>query len=244
SRSGAFFPCTVGSAAARSQGPGAPCLRHRPRLHCTLLVPALEQVMADPQQVLRDTFGFADYRPGQKEVIDHLLAGRSAAAFFPTGGGKSLCYQLPALMLPGLAVVVSPLIALMKEQVDRLQAKGVAAERLDSTRDGPGVAAVGDAVRQGKLRLLYVAPERFNNERFRQMLLSARVSLSAVDEAHSISEWGHNFPPDYLKLASFARACRAERVLALTATATPAVLADICQGFGVDPGCAVRTGFY
>jgi ATP-dependent DNA helicase RecQ len=200
--------------------------------------------MPDPQQVLRDTFGLADFRPGQKEVVDHLLAGRSAAACFPTGGGKSLCYQLPALMLPGLTVVVSPLIALMKEQVDRLQAKGVAAERLDSTRDSAGVASVGDRVRQGQLRLLYVAPERFNNERFRQLLLSARVSLFAVDEAHCISEWGHNFRPDYLKLAHFARACGAERVLALTATATPTVLADICKGFAIDPGCAVRTGFH
>jgi ATP-dependent DNA helicase RecQ len=197
-----------------------------------------------PQDVLRARFGFDTFLPGQEEVIRHLLAGRSAAAFFPTGGGKSLCYQLPALLLPGLTVVVSPLIALMKEQIDRLQARSIPAERLDSTRSAADVAAIGNAVRSNQLRLLYVAPERFNNERFRTLIESASISLFAIDEAHCISEWGHNFRPDYLKLAAFARRCRAERVLALTATATPQVLGDICTGFGIDSRCAVRTGFY
>jgi ATP-dependent DNA helicase RecQ len=200
--------------------------------------------MTTAREVLRDTFGFDGFLPGQEEVIGHLLAGRSAAAVFPTGGGKSICYQLPALMLPGLTVVVSPLIALMKEQVERLRQRGVSAEQLDSTRSAAEAAAVCDAVRAGRLRLLYVAPERFNNERFRLLLQSTRVALFAVDEAHCISEWGHNFRPDYLKLARFAKLCRAERTLALTATATPQVLDDICTGFGVEPGCAVRTGFY
>src|SRR3954470_19848467 len=122
--------------------------------------------MPTPLEVLRGRFGLDQFRPGQEEVIGHLLAGRAAAAVFPTGGGKSLCYQLPALLLPGLTVVVSPLLALMKEQIDRLKARGIAADRLDSTRTGAEVAAVGQAVRGGKLRLLYVAPERFNNERF------------------------------------------------------------------------------
>jgi ATP-dependent DNA helicase RecQ len=200
--------------------------------------------MATAPEVLRATFGFDCFRPGQEEVVGHLLAGRSAAAVFPTGGGKSLCYQLPALLLPGLTVVVSPLIALMKEQIDRLRGRGVAAERLDSTRTAAESAAVAAGVRGGRLRLLYVAPERLNNERFRTLLQGTRVSLFAVDEAHCISEWGHNFRPDYLKLAEFARRCRAERTLALTATATPQVLGDVCRGFGIDPGCAVRTGFY
>jgi ATP-dependent DNA helicase RecQ len=200
--------------------------------------------MSTPAEVLRQTFGFEQFRPGQREVIEHLLAGRSAAAVFPTGSGKSLCYQLPALLLPGLTVVVSPLIALMKEQIDRLQARGIRAERLDSTRDAGEIAAITAALRAGQLRLLYVAPERFNNERFRSVLQRVRVSLFAVDEAHCISEWGHNFRPDYLKLAHFAGACRAERTLALTATATPQVLADICRGFHIDASCAVRTGFY
>lgn len=200
--------------------------------------------MSTPHDVLRQTFGFEQFRPGQEKVIAHLLAGRSAAAVFPTGSGKSLCYQLPALLLPGLTVVVSPLIALMKEQIDRLQARGIRAERLDSTRDAGQAATISGSLRAGELRLLYVAPERFNNERFRASLERVRVSLFAVDEAHCISEWGHNFRPDYLKLTSFARACRTERILALTATATPQVLADICRGFGIDAAYAVRTGFY
>jgi ATP-dependent DNA helicase RecQ len=200
--------------------------------------------MPSMYELLRGPFGLEQFRPGQEEVIKHLLAGRSAAAVFPTGGGKSLCYQLPALLFPGLTLVVSPLIALMKDQIDRLQARAIPAERLDSTRSADETAAVMAHVRAGKLRLLYVAPERFNNERFRAALKGVRVALFAVDEAHCISEWGHNFRPDYLKLAQFGRECGAERVLALTATATPQVLADVCRAFGIAPECAVRTGFY
>ncbi len=200
--------------------------------------------MPVPEQVLRDTFGLSEFRPGQGAVIGHLLAGRSAAAVFPTGGGKSLCYQLPALLLPGVTLVVSPLIALRKEQIDRLKARGIPAERLDSTLGPDEVSRVMADLRGGRLRLLYVAPERFNNERLREALLRLRVSLFAVDEAHCISEWGHNFRPDYLKLAHFAKRCKAERTLALTATATPQVLADVCAGFGIAPDCAVRTGFH
>ena len=195
-------------------------------------------------QVLQQTFRFDDFRPGQREVVDNLLADRSAAAVFPTGGGKSLCYQLPALLLPGVTLIVSPLIALMKDQIDALTARGIAARRLDSTLTADAYRDVMQEVRSGQLRLLYVAPERFNNERFREALLQVRVSLFAVDEAHCISEWGHNFRPDYLKLAEFAKLCRAERVLALTATATERVLADICQALDISPDCATRTGFY
>jgi ATP-dependent DNA helicase RecQ len=200
--------------------------------------------MPTPHELLRERFGFTTFRPGQEAVIGHLLAGRSAAAVFPTGSGKSLCYQLPALLLPGVTVVVSPLIALMKEQLDRLQAQGIAAARLDSTLGLDETGTVMGRLRSGELRLLYVAPERFNNERFREALQRLHVSLFAVDEAHCISEWGHNFRPDYLKLVRFSKACRAERVLALTATATSPVLADICKGFGIAPECTVRTGFY
>ena len=145
--------------------------------------------------------------------------------------------------VPGLTLVVSPLIALMKDQVDQLKARGVAAERLDSSLTAEEVGTLMAALRSGHVKLLYVAPERFNNERFREALQRLRVSLFAVDEAHCISEWGHNFRPDYLKLAGFANTCRAERMLALT-TATPQVLADICRGFAIAPACAVRTGFY
>jgi len=176
--------------------------------------------------------------------MHHLLAGRSAAAVFPTGGGKSLCYQLPALLLPGLTLVVSPLIALMKDQIDALTARCIAARRLDSTLGLDDSRQVMEELRCGRLRLLYVAPERFANERFCEAIRRVQVSLFAVDEAHCISEWGHNFRPDYLKLAQFARLCRAERVLALTATATEKVLADMCRFFHIEPQCAVQTGFY
>jgi hypothetical protein len=193
---------------------------------------------------LKQHFGFDHFLPGQADAIGHLLEGHSTAAVFPTGGGKSLCYQLPALLLPGLTLVVSPLIALMKDQIDALQRRGIESARLDSSLSLDEYRAVMDKVRSGQLRLLYVAPERFNNERFRQALEGIHIGLFAVDEAHCISEWGHNFRPDYLKLAGFARQYQAERILALTATATPRVLDDICSGFDINPQHAVRTGFF
>ena len=125
-------------------------------------------------QVLKDRFGFSEFKPGQEEAIGHLLAGRSAAAVFPTGGGKSLCYQIPALLLPGLTLVVSPLIALMKDQIDALAARGIAARRLDSTLTLDENRTVMDEVRSGRLRLLYVAPERFVNERFCEAIQRAQ----------------------------------------------------------------------
>jgi ATP-dependent DNA helicase RecQ len=199
---------------------------------------------SEPLTLLAARFGFDAFRPGQERVVEALLAGRSALAVFPTGGGKSLCYQLPALLLEGVTVVVSPLIALMKDQIDSLQRLGVEAARLDSSLGPDEQREIGYRLRSGSLKLLYVAPERFNNERFLSQLASVRISLFAVDEAHCISEWGHNFRPDYLKLAERARQLSAERVLALTATATPAVVADIQAGFGIEEADAVVTGFY
>jgi len=198
----------------------------------------------EARQTLQETFKLDAFRAGQEQVIGNLLAGRSAAAVFPTGGGKSLCYQLPALLLPGVTIVVSPLIALMKEQVERLRSLGIAASSLDSTLSGEEVRHVMADLRTGTIKLLYLSPERFNNERTREALLRLRVSLFAVDEAHCISEWGHNFRPDYLKLARFARRCQAERILALTATATPEVLGDISRGFDIAPEAITRTGFH
>ncbi len=200
--------------------------------------------MERAQQLLTGTFGFDQFLPGQAEIIEHLLAGRSALAIFPTGGGKSLCYQLPALTFDGVTIVISPLIALMKDQIDVLKSRGIPAARLDSTLSADETWSVMLALRSGELRLLYVAPERFNNERFLQAIMHTKVSMFAVDEAHCISEWGHNFRPDYLKLARLARSCRAERLFALTATATPKVAEDICEGFGILGECVVRTGFY
>ena len=193
---------------------------------------------------LSSTFGFDEFRPGQETVCRNLLEGRSAAAVFPTGGGKSLCYQLPALLLPGTTLVVSPLIALMKDQIDALKARGIAAARLDSSLTLDEYRNITQQIRRGELKLLYVAPERFSNERFRELLSRTDVSLFAVDEAHCISEWGHNFRPDYLKLARFARDAGAKTILALTATATPQVLDDMCRFFEIASDCAVRTPFY
>ena len=195
-------------------------------------------------ETLQERFALPSFLPGQQEVIEHLLDQRSAAAVFPTGGGKSLCYQLTSLMLPGLTVVVSPLIALMKDQIDGLLARGIPAARMDSSLSREEYINVVARLRSGNLRLLYVAPERFNNERFREMMSRAQISLLAIDEAHCISEWGHNFRPDYLKLAKYAESLGAERVLALTATATPPVLRDICARFNITKDAAIRTPFY
>jgi ATP-dependent DNA helicase RecQ len=200
--------------------------------------------MEAAHRLLADRFGLSEFRPGQVEVIEALLAGRSALAVFPTGSGKSLCYQLPALLLDGVTVVVSPLIALMKDQIDALDAIGVPAARIDSSLALDELRDVSARLLRGELRLLYVAPERFNNERFLAQLAGVPIALFAVDEAHCISEWGHNFRPDYLKLAQRARELGAERVLALTATATPAVVEDICAGFGIERADAVATGAY
>lgn len=196
------------------------------------------------QALLENRFGIPSFRPGQKAVIDRLLSGKSAAAIFPTGGGKSLCYQLPAVLLEGLTLVVSPLLALMREQVDTLIDQDVAAARLDSTLTADEARHVMQQARGGKLKLLYVAPERFFNERFRDFIKEVSISLFAIDEAHCISQWGHNFRPDYLKLAKIANDVGAERVLALTATATPSVLADIRREFSIAPEDAVQTPFY
>jgi len=197
-----------------------------------------------PRDLLKKHFGFDDFRPGQETVVDALIAGRSALAVFPTGGGKSLCYQLPALTFEGVTLVVSPLIALMKDQIDFLKARGIAAARLDSSLSLDETRTIGDQLAAGTLKLLYVAPERFNNERFLAQIGRVRLSMLAIDEAHCISEWGHNFRPDYLKLAEYAKELKAERVLALTATATPAVVRDIRKAFHIEKADAVVTGFY
>jgi ATP-dependent DNA helicase RecQ len=198
----------------------------------------------DALQVLRRDFKLESFHPGQQDVISRLLAGKSAAAVFPTGGGKSLCYQLPSQLFPGTTVVISPLIALMKDQCDALAARGIAAARIDSSLSTEQFTAAMQGVRSGATKLLYVAPERFFNERFRASIGNLRISLFAVDEAHCISRWGHNFRPDYLKLGELAKQLNVERVLALTATATPAVLDDIRAAFDIDACDSIRTRFF
>jgi ATP-dependent DNA helicase RecQ len=195
-------------------------------------------------RLLKERFGFNGFLPGQSQVIQALARHGRALAVFPTGAGKSLCYQLPALAFEGVTLVVSPLIALMKDQIDWLTRHGIAAARQDSSLGPAELAEVGKALERGSLKLLYVAPERFQNERFLQSLTRLRIALFAIDEAHCISEWGHNFRPEYLKLATIAQSIGAERVLALTATATPAVVRDICGAFDIPASAAVVTGFY
>ena len=199
--------------------------------------------MNKPAELLNTRFKLTTFRPGQEAVINALLQGNSALAVFPTGGGKSLCYQLPALMLDGLTLVVSPLIALMKDQVDALQKLGINAARLDSSLSKDEIQAIYTALQNGSLKLLYVSPERLKNERFVQRLSQLKISLLAIDEAHCISEWGHNFRPDYLLLADLAKKLCVGRVLALTATATPSVAADICRQFSIQPQHHIQTSF-
>ena len=193
---------------------------------------------------LREHFGHDAFRDGQEPVVRALLEGRSALAVFPTGGGKSLCYQLPALLLDGLTLVVSPLIALMRDQVDALNRKGIAAARLDSTLDAAQARDVYQRLDDGVLKLLYIAPERFSNDAFRQRVKRLNVQLVAIDEAHCISEWGHNFRPDYLKLAKICRRLKIPRVLSLTATATPKVARDIRKAFRIAAADHVQLSFH
>ena len=192
---------------------------------------------------LRTHFGHDAFRDGQEDVIHALLDGESALALFPTGAGKSLCYQLPAVLLEGTALVISPLIALMKDQVDALRARGIAAARLDSSLTAEETQRVYADLREGKLKLLYVAPERLSGETFLERLRRVKISLLAIDEAHCISEWGHNFRPEYLRLARVAEELSLRPVLALTATATPDVARDICKAFGIAPQRHVQTSF-
>jgi ATP-dependent DNA helicase RecQ len=193
---------------------------------------------------LQENFAFSAFRPGQEAAIDCLLAGRSALAVFPTGGGKSLCYQLPALLLDGLTLVISPLIALMKDQVDALRQRGIMAARLDSSIGPAEAQAIYRQLADGSLKLLYIAPERLANERFLNRLQGRPIALLAIDEAHCISEWGHNFRPEYLKLAHLAKELKVGRVLALTATATPEVAADIRRAFDIAEDDQIRTSFH
>ena len=174
-------------------------------------------------------FGHEDFREGQREPIEAVLRGEDAVVVMPTGAGKSLCYQVTALMLPGTTLVVSPLIALMKDQVDALERKGVAVTLINSTVGRCETERRLKGMADGTYKLVYVAPERFRNSAFRSALAKTRLSMVAIDEAHCISQWGHDFRPDYLDLGSFIGGLGEVRVMALTATATPAVQEDIVR---------------
>jgi ATP-dependent DNA helicase RecQ len=193
---------------------------------------------------LKQNFGFDQFRGGQEQCVRQILAGHSSLAIFPTGAGKSLCYQFSATQLSGITLVVSPLLALIKDQVNFLQSKGIGAASLDSSQTSDQNREIMRQVREGQIKILMVSVERFNNESFRNFLHTLTLSLLVVDEAHCISEWGHNFRPDYLKLPDYQSQFNIPLVLLLTATAAPKVKRDMAAKFAIDECHIVQTGFY
>ncbi|KAK3315949.1 P-loop containing nucleoside triphosphate hydrolase protein [Apodospora peruviana] len=212
------------------------------------------------ERLLKEKFGFKSFRHEQQGAIQKVLAGENALVVFPTGAGKSLCYQIPAIAFPeldkadgsrepdnaGITIVVSPLIALMNDQVDALKRRGIAADNIDSSKTWEQLQIIHASMRESKLRILYCAPERLNNEGFVASIkhVPGGIRLLAVDEAHCVSEWGHSFRPDYLKVARFVEEIKAERVICLTATATPKVAEDICKAFNIRESCVFKTSPY
>jgi len=201
--------------------------------------------VSDLTAALREHFGFPAFRPGQREACEAALDGRDVLVVMPTGSGKSLCYQLPALLRDDLTIVVSPLVALMQDQVEALHARGLKdrVALVNAQQHSDANFAAVDAAVSGQLRLLYVAPERFSSPGFVQRIREARMGLFVVDEAHCVSQWGHDFRPDYFRLADAARYLGAESILASTATATPGVAADVVRRLGLREPLRVATGF-
>jgi ATP-dependent DNA helicase RecQ len=188
-------------------------------------------------------FKLSGFRTGQKEVIEAVLAGEDCLCVMPTGGGKSLCYQLPAIARPGVTLVVSPLIALMKDQVDQLQALGLRATFINSTLTAAEQYARLDGLAGGQFDLVYVVPERFRSPRFLDALRGSNLQLLAIDEAHCISEWGHDFRPDYARLGRFRQLLGNPATIALTATATDTVRRDIVAQLNLRAPRTFITGF-
>ena len=199
----------------------------------------------DLDAALRQHFGFAGFRPGQREACEAALAGRDVLVVMPTGSGKSLCYQLPALMREDLTIVVSPLVALMQDQVEALEARGLGdrVALVNAQRDAAANAETLRRAAAGDLRLLYVAPERFSSPGFLEAMRETAIGLFVVDEAHCVSQWGHDFRPDYFRLADAARYLGAGSLVASTATATPRVALDIAHRLALDEPVKVATGF-
>ena len=191
------------------------------------MLPQGAQRVGAPLEILKSVFGYDGFRPGQAEIVEAIAAGRDVLAIMPTGGGKSLCYQLPALLRPGLTVVISPLIALMRDQVAALRQAGVEAGALTSANDPRETARVMDTLAAGRLKLLYIAPERLASEAATVMLQRAGTRLLAVDEAHCVSQWGHDFRPDYLRIGALRDALGGVQTAAFTATADAATRAEI-----------------
>ena len=196
------------------------------------------------QQVLKQFFGYEQFRIGQQQVIENVLNGRDTLCVMPTGGGKSLCYQVPALCVEGTTVVISPLISLMKDQVDLLHSNGIQAAYINSSLTYSQIDETMANVRNGNVKLLYIAPERLENEMFRNELSQLNVPLVAIDEAHCISQWGHDFRPSYRTISSLVSLwTKKPTVIALTATATPTVSEDICTLLHISENDSFITGF-
>lgn len=194
----------------------------------------------DIEELLTERFGIRSFRQGQREAIEAVLGGRDAVVVMPTGSGKSLCYQLPALALGGTALVISPLIALMSDQVEGLNAKGISATCINSTIKRSEMEKRLFGMKEHVYKLVYVAPERFRSESFRRALAETEISLIAIDEAHCISQWGHDFRPDYLEVGKIVTAMSGVRIMALTATATPSVRNDIIRQLHLGEGARQR----
>jgi ATP-dependent DNA helicase RecQ len=202
------------------------------------------RVRTSLQRLLRNTFGMTELRPGQKQVIDSVCGGRDTITIMPTGAGKSLCYQLPALHLPGTTIVVSPLIALMKDQCDKLNELGIAAHVINSTVPPAEVTSALDSIAAGGVEFVFATPERLEDEHFLDVLRGLDVDLFVVDEAHCVSEWGHDFRPAFLGLGGAVKTLGSPPVLALTATATERVLADVVRILGMRTPAVVNLGVY
>jgi len=198
----------------------------------------------ETRELLHRHFGHDSLRPGQAEVIERVLDGVNTLAILPTGGGKSLCYQLPAVVFDGLTIVVSPLIALMRDQVNALVRKGVAAARMDSSADEEARQEIMDQITEGSLKLLYLSPERLTEPALLKLLKQVDVSLVAVDEAHCISEWGHSFRPSYIRMPKLVKSLKPKCILALTATACPKAAQGIRKAFSILKKDHVQTSFY